>query len=366
MRILDRYILKSTLNIFFWCLFIFFFLFVIIDLFSNLDVILQNKVGLDILRQYYLTYLPIVFVQISPFACLIATLYTFSKLNHNNEIIAMRASGLSIFQITKTVIIFGLIISVFVFWVNDRIAPSALLVNGKVKEQMEGGTKKIKIKETGPIKNLAIYGLGNRLFFVNKFYPDNNTLEGITILEHDTKQNINKKIVADQGVYKDGIWRFYKSITYFFDQDGQMIEDPQYLEEEIMTITETPRDFINQKQTTDFMSISQIGEFIWRLSKSGATSAIRNLEVDLYQRITSPFTSLIIILLGIPFALKIKKRATGLSSLGLSLVLGFLYYVLTAVSIALGKSGILIPFLSASLSHIITLLFSVYLIGTIP
>jgi lipopolysaccharide export system permease protein len=366
MRILDRYILKSILTIFFWCLFIFFFLFVIIDLFANLDVILQNKVGIEILKQYYLAYLPIVFVQLSPFACLIATLYTFAKLNHDNEIIAMRAAGLSIFQITKTAVVFGLIVSVFVFWVNDKIAPSALLLNEKVRQQMESGTAKVKIRETGPIKNLAIYGLRNSLFFVNKFYPGNNTMEGITILEHNTKQSITKKIVANKGIYKDGVWRFYKSRTYFFDENDQLVENPQYMEEEIMAITETPQDFLNQKQSADYMSISQIEEFIWKLSKSGATTAIRNLEVDLYQRLTSPFTSLIIILLGIPFALKIKKRATGLSSLGLSLVLGFLYYVLNAVSIALGKAEILIPFLSASLSHIAAILFSLYLIGSVP
>jgi lipopolysaccharide export system permease protein len=278
----------------------------------------------------------------------------------------MRSSGLSIFQITKTVIVFGIIISLFVFWVNDKLAPPSRLLNEKTKEEIEKGTKKIKSKEMEPIRNLSIYGLKNRIFFVNKFFPANNTMEDITILEHDTKQNVNRKIVAAKGVYKDGLWRFYQSITYNFDENGGLTENPQYLDEEIMGITETPKEFINQRQSADFMSMSQIEEYIWRLSRSGATSVIRNLEVDLYQRITSPFTSLIIILLGIPFSLKIKKLSTGLSSFGLSLVLGFLYYVVNAVSIALGKAGILIPFLAASLSHIITVLFSIYLIGTIP
>lgn len=366
MRILDRYILKSVSSIFLVCLLSFFFLFIIIDLFSHLQVILENKVGLDILKQYYLTYLPVIFVQISPFCCLLATLYTFARLNHNNEIIAMRSSGLSIFQITKTVIIFGVIVSVFVFWINDKFVPSYRLLNENAKEAMETGRKKKKVKEPEVIEPLAIYGLKNRLYFANKFFPANKTMEDITILEHDAKQNITKKIVADKGIYQDGLWRFYKSITFTFDENGQLTEGPQFLEEEIMTLTETPQEFINQRQSVDFMTVSGIEEYIWRLSKSGAVTVIRNLKVDLYQRFTSPLTNLIIILLGIPFSLKIKKRATGLSSLGLSLMLGFLYYVLNAISIALGKAGILMPFLAVSLSHIVAILFSVYLIGTIP
>ncbi len=217
MRILDRYILKSVLGLFFACLFIFFFLYIIVDLLSNLDEILKQKVNLDILRQYYLACLPIIFVQVTPVACLLSTLYTFGKLNRNNEIIAMRSSGLSLFQIIKTAIIFGVMISVFMFWVNDRFVPRSLSLVEKIKGQMETGTKKAREKEREVINNLSMYGSKNRLFFVNKFYSAENTMEDIIILENDEHQNITKKIVANKGVYRDGLWRFYKSITYNLD-----------------------------------------------------------------------------------------------------------------------------------------------------
>ena len=137
MRILERYIAGSVLQIFFLCLVTFIMLFVVVDLFSHLDVILQNRVGLAALARYYLTLLPSVFIQVAPFACLLSTLYAFAKLNHDNEIIAMRAAGLSIFQITRTAIVFGFIASIFVFWLNDRIAPSLRWQNAQLKERME-------------------------------------------------------------------------------------------------------------------------------------------------------------------------------------------------------------------------------------
>jgi lipopolysaccharide export system permease protein len=365
MRILDRYIFKSVLSIFLSCLISFLFLYIIIDLFSHLDTILKQKTTLETLVQYYLTYLPIIFVQVAPISCLLATLYTFSKLNRENEIIAMRSSGMSIFQISKTVIIFGIVVSVFVFWINDRFVPYSSQLNQKVRDQLETDAQRQKNKGQETINNLSLYGLKNRLFFVNKFYLADNTLVGIVVLEHDEKQNVIKKIVAKKGVYNKELWRFYQCITYEFDENGRMKAEPTYSDEEIMPFTDTPQEFLNQRQSPELMTISELDNYIWKLSKSGANTVIRNLKVDLYQRFTFPLTSLIMIMLGIPFSLKIKKRAAGLSSFGLLLAIGFLYYVLNAVSIALGKAGLLPPLLSASLSHILAFLFSIYMLKRI-
>ncbi|MGE5197710.1 MAG: LptF/LptG family permease [Deltaproteobacteria bacterium] len=363
MRILDRYVLKSVLSVFLTCLFTFLFLYIIIDVVSTLDDILKQKVNIYVLLQYYASYLPIIFVQVAPFSCLLSTIYTFGKLNRSNELIAMRASGLSIFQITKTAIIFGLIISIFVFWVNDRFVPPSIALTKRIKDQMETGTKKSRDKDYETITNVSMYGMHNRLFFVNKFSLALNSMEGIIILEHDRRQDITRKIVAAKGVYKDGHWIFYQCVTYNLDTNGQLIGEPHYLEEEAMDIQDTPRDFLNQRQRPESMTIAQINDYINKLSSSGATTVIRNLKVDLYRKFADPLTSLIIILLGIPFSMKIKKRAAGLASLGLSIIMGFLYYVLNAVGLALGKGGIIIPIAAVSLSHTVALITSLHLIN---
>jgi lipopolysaccharide export LptBFGC system permease protein LptF len=70
----------------------------------------------------------------------------------------------------------------------------------------------------------------------------------------------------------------------------------------------------------------------------------------------------VIVIVGIPFALTIRRRATGLSSLGIAIMVGFLYYVVNAVSIAFGKAGLFPPILAASLSHIMFLSLGLYLI----
>ncbi len=151
----------------------------------------------------------------------------------------MRSSGLSIFHISRSVIILGVLISILVFWINDRFVPQALSLTQKIKIQMEKGEKKTTQTQEA-IYNLSMYGLKNRLYFVNKFLPYANTMEGISILEHDENQNVTKKIVANKGVYDGKVWKFYQSITYNFNKDGHTLQEPQYFQEEIMVIPETP------------------------------------------------------------------------------------------------------------------------------
>jgi lipopolysaccharide export system permease protein len=365
MRILDRNIIKTVLSVFFGCILLFMFLYVIVDVFEHLDDILKQKTDLIMLRQYYLAYLPVIFVQITPIACLLAVLYTLGSLNRNNEIIAMRASGLSIWQITKTAIVFGIIVSIFVFLINEQIVPKSQGVIEKIKLQMQTKNNK-KLIENDVIRNLSMYGLKNRLYFVNKFSLKDNTMEGITILEQDKYQNITKKIVANKGVWQDRLWTFYNSFSYEFDEAGQIKNDPIFYKEEVMSISETPKDFLSLVQLPEFMSISQLDDYIFRLSKSGADTVVRNLKVDLYQRLTFPLTSLVIIIVGIPFALKIKKRVTALASFAICFILGFLYYVSSALGVAFGKAGYLPPVVAVSLSHVLFFLYGIYVIYKLP
>ena len=359
MRILDRYIFQSMVRVFLGCVLIFLMLYVVIDTFSHLDEILRQKPNIVLLAKYYLNFLPLIFVQVSPFACLFGCLYTLGNLNRNNEIIAMRASGLSIFQIIKTLIIFATLISATVFIVNNKLVPQSEIAKQNIQVQMENKNKENKPKT---ISHLSIYGMKNRLFFINKFITSENKMEGITILEQDESANVRKKIVASEGIYKDGLWYFYECTTYFFDENDRLSRQPLYYSEQIMDIAETPGDFLKQMRKPEFMSVTQLNDYILKLSMSKARGVIRSLRVDLFQRFLMPLTSLVIVIVGIPFALTMRRRATGLSSLGIAIMVGFLYYVVTAVSIAFGKAGLFPPILAVSLSHIMFLSLGLYLI----
>ncbi len=349
MRIIDRHISQSMIAIFLTSVSIFCFLYILIDVTSNLDEILGRKVPIPILLKYYLSFFPIILVQTSSIACLISVLFTFSRMNNNNEIIALRASGLNFWQITKPAIMFGLLISALVFWMNERFVPQATASSTQIRnENIILEADRLKGKKVA-IKNLTFYGLKNRLYFIDSFNPNTYECEGVTIVTHDEHQNVREKIVAFKGIWTGIAWKFFKcQITLFDPTDVRTPLKIKVYEEKLMDIGETPEDFYNQRLEVSSMNFKQLQEYIARFQNSGAIKAINNLRVDLYQKIAYPMGNFVIVLLGLAFALMMKSRkGTTFTSLGIAVAIGFLYYVVNAVAIAFGKGGLLPPILSA-------------------
>lgn len=367
MRILERYITKSIFKIFVWTILTFCFLYILIDVTSQLDEFIDRKVPLRILLDYYIAYFPIILSQpITAVSCLVATLFTFSNLNTGNEVIAMRSSGLNFWQITKPAIMFGLIISMSVFWVNERLVPEANRVTNEIRDENMILAVDRQRKKKEKIKNLTFYGLMNRLYFVDTFDPDTNTLNGITIIENDEQQNIKQKIVARSGTWTGIAWKFYNCQIMTFS--GEDISTPLKLKvytDKLMDIKETPDDFLKQRLNVTSMNIRQLQSYIDRFSRSGAVKALNSLQVDLHQKIAYPFGNFVIVLLGLPFSMMIRSRkGSTFVSLGLALILGFLYYVANAVSLAFGKGGLFSPVLSAWATPILFTVIALTIIET--
>src|SRR5947207_1613549 len=99
MRILDRYLLKGFIGPFVYCLVLFSALYIVVDSFNNLDEYLTHQVAPGIILSYYLHLLPTLFIQIVPISTLVSILYILGNLSHHNEIVALKANGVSTFQI---------------------------------------------------------------------------------------------------------------------------------------------------------------------------------------------------------------------------------------------------------------------------
>jgi len=350
MRIIDRYISFPIGRIFLTTILVFCLLYVLIDIASNLGELLDRNVPFYILIKYYLSFLPVIITQTSPIACLIAALLTFSQLSNNNEIIALRSGGLDFWRITKSTLCFGLVVSAFIFWINEQFVPRAAINSEQIRDEniiLKADTDQ---KKKAKIQNLTFYGLKNRLYFIDLFDPNNFEIEGITILGHDNAQNVVEKIVAFKGQWTGIAWKFSQCQIATFNPTSSTRNPAQmnYYETRLMDIKETPQDFLKQRLNVTSMNIRQLYDYIQRFSDSGATKALNNLRVDLHQKISYPIGNLVILLMGLPLALMTgRRKALTFTSLGIAMAVGFLYYVCNAVGLALGKGGLLPPFLAA-------------------
>lgn len=360
MRILDKYIVKNFLQPFLYCLILFVFLYVIIDLFEHIDDLIKQKIDWYTLLVYYITFIPTIFVQTTPVAMLVATIYSLGNMNKNNEITAMRASGLSFFGIIAPLLLIGFVASILVFIVNDEIVPKASMINTRIRQEKMEIDKKNKQKI---IENLALYGTKNRLIFMRSFDTESKKISEIIIQESDESANLLSKIDAKEAQWTGENWLFKNVIISKLGSSGEIVGDPQFFQEKIVDMDETPEDLEKKEWRSEFMNYAELSNYIKQFPVASFRT-LKKLRVELDHKIAFPLTSFIVIIAASPFAL-ISRRGGALIGIGLSLLMGLSYYAVMSISLALGKSGLLPAFISAWFANFLYLGIGIYLLRKI-
>ena len=351
MIIISRYIFKAFIKIFLFCVIILWLLYIIGDIFGFLDEILRERISAESLVRFYVYLTPFILGQIIPVATLIASVYLLGNLNRHSEITAMRASGISVWDMLKPVLTAAFIVGLFVFFINDRLLPPAMRMANRIRyETLDAG--KQKKSNSLKVDNVAIYGEGNRIIFARSFDIKKNELQDVIMHQHDMSNDLIMKVSARRIVWaKEGVWKGKDVVVYKMNSKGEFIGEPIISREMDIGISETPTDFINNQWKPEYMSFIQLRKYM-RIFATGSMRTYRRFLVDLNYKIAFPFTCIITILISAPFALS-AKRGGALIGMAIGIVVALLYIPVMAVGLALGKGGILHPVVAAWLSNVL-------------
>ena len=121
--------------------------------------------------------------------------------------------------------------------------------------------------------------------------------------------------------------------------------DPEVFKKKIMDIPETPEELGKVQSDPRFMSYRQLRDYI-DVMHTGSEETLRRLEVDLNYKLAFPFMALVTILIGVPFSIE-TGRANALIGMAKGITAGVAYLPVVAISLALGKAGVLSPELSS-------------------
>jgi lipopolysaccharide export system permease protein len=361
MVIIARYIFKSFILIFSFCVLILWLLYIIGDIFGFLDEILRERIPIESLIAFYWNLSPFILTQIIPVSTLIASVFLLGNLNKTSEITAMRASGISIWRILRPILIGAFIISLCVFIINDKLLPGAMRMANRIRYEKLDVGKRAK-SQSIKVQNVAIYGYGNRIIFAREFDIKKSILYDVIVHRHDMKNDLILKVSVKEMYWgKDKKWHGKDVVFYKVNNKGEFMGTPELYKEAEIEVTETPTDFINNQWKPENMSYRQLKRYI-DIFATGGRKAYKRFLVDLNYKVAFPFTCIITILISAPFALS-TKRGGALLGMAKGIVIALLYIPVMAIGLAFGKSGALPPFIAAWLSNIVFGIFGIYLIN---
>lgn len=348
MRIVDRYLFKRVISGYLFLVLTFLLLYVLIDISSHLEDILKHKASIETIAKYYLFFIPQIFMRISPLSFLVSTLYCIGDLNKNNEVLSLRSQGMSVFGISKIFVITAVVLSMVSLFISDNVIPKT---NRELKRIQ--GYKEKKVSESDVVNDFAFYSESGAVIFAVRFYPHQKVMTDVNLFYHNEVGEITKEIVASRIVYDDGMWIGENVSIYRIKQNKISFDDAAFFQEKIMDFSERPKDILKMANlewsNLSLKSIQkQIDKFsVWRTQK-----IIRLLKAEFHKKIALSFATLFLLLGTLPFALKIKQRRVGLTSIGLAILMAFVYYLLFSLGLAVGKLGLFAPLISCWISNI--------------
>ena len=195
MKKLYRYITKSFFGTFVLTFFIVVFIWVMQFVWLYIDDLVGKGLEIKIIAEL-LFYTSITAIPMSlPLALLLALLMCFGNLGEHYELVAMKASGISIWRAMRPLLTFALVLSILAFFISNSLIPIATLKWRTLLTDVQRQKLAFNIKEGVFYKDIDNY-----VIFVEKKGKDGSHIYGVKIYDHTNHEGNTKIISADSGM----------------------------------------------------------------------------------------------------------------------------------------------------------------------
>lgn len=359
MTILDRYIIRQFISTFLFGLLAFVLIFLIIDMMEKLDDFIDAGVDAMTIFSYYFSFTPEIIKLMTPVAMLLAALFVTGRLSGQNELAAMKSSGISLYRFILPFLAVSLVVCVFSVYFNTSVVPIA----NQTKFDIERAHLR---KGYTPTSRYDIFFQEGRTRLVSIGYYDSNTKlatrvsiqefadTNLTVLVRRFDASMMRWFSGNEseaGTPQDTGWTLVHGSSREMFNETQRLEF--FSEKAIGKLSLTPDDIEKKQRKPDEMDLGELRGFINNQARAG--QEVNRWLVDYHAKIAFPFASLIVVLFGVPFSSN-KRRGGVAIEFGISIAVTFIYLVFMKTSQVFGYNGDLNPMLTAWLANIIFLI----------
>lgn len=346
MKLIDRHIIKELIGPFIFGVAAFTsIMFAGKELFRITELVAEFGAPAPKAIELIVLFLPSIVVMTLPMSMLLCALLGFGRLSGDSEVIALFASGISLYRIAFPVIVMAVLVTGGGFVLSEVVAPKASLEHDRIirefdKNEAASSDKPfIAIDSDGKLTRAIVYVQGGMNLSTGR-------LRSVSVIQYkDNKPSVF--IYADQAVWirgkdadKNNTWEFRKGYYNSLGSGTRMLAPFEQFTTRELKINKTPDEFALYQRKPDQMSFSELKGYIAMLQGQGQD--VKEFRVKLYQKIALPLSCLVFGLIGIPLGLR-PQRSSSAMGLGLSIVIIFSYWVLMHYMTILGNNGVVSP-----------------------
>jgi LPS export ABC transporter permease LptF/LPS export ABC transporter permease LptG len=341
-QFLDYYVLRNFLLYFAVLLVGFILIYDALTFFDLLSDISDHHTTLIEVMNYfrYVSYFE--FYELAPLACLISVLVTLSIMTKNNEIVAFKAAGISVYRLAIPLLVVGTLFAGGLFVIDYTYLPYVNQRQDELRNMIKGHPPHTYYEPT----RQWIFGDGSKIYNYQLFDPDHNLFGGLNILELDPQTfALRRRVYAERARWEpvQKTWVLESGWLRDFDSDHvtRFVSFPVM---ELAELDEPPSYFNREIRQSSEMNWFELRRYITDLSHAGFDVA--RLSVELQKKLAFPLMAPIIILLAVPFSILVGSRGA-IGGVALGVGIGVFYWAMSALLEAMGAAGQLPPSLAA-------------------
>ena len=355
--LIDRYIISKFLGTFFYAIALIISITIVFDISEKIDDFIQKEAPLDeIVFTYYVNFVPYFVNLFSPLFTFIAVIFFTSRMAYNTEIVAVLSSGISFRRLLLPYMISAVILTILSLALSNFIIPPS-------------NQKRLDFENTY-IRNPLHYNKYNihrqvspNTFVYFESYNTNRNFGYRFTLERFAEQELVYKISAD--------FLRWDSIKEIWTMENYIARTFQGVDESLIHGTKKdtilnmhPDDFGKRIDNVETMNYFQLNQFI-KDEKFKGSDNIAYYEIEKHRRISMPFATIILTLIGVSIASRKVRGGIGLH-IGIGLFISFSYIMFMQVATTLVTNAGMDASIAMWIPNLIYFFLSFYMIRIAP
>jgi len=357
MKKIDWYIIKKFLGTFFFTMILIIVIVIIFDISEKLDDFLKNQAPLyEIVFSYYLTFIPYFTNMFSSLFTFIAVVFFTSKIAANTEIIAILSSGISFRRMLRPYLIAATFLAVLSFYLANFLIPQT----NKIRYAFED--KYIFSKRNNNSRNIHVQNSPGTLLYVESFNNDDNRGREFSLEKTKDHQLLYK--LKSRDITYDSLTNTWEVHHYMISQTINDTIHFEYGDTMSLALNVIPSDFSSRIKRMDVMNYFELDQFI-ESEKIKGSKNIKFYEVERHKRVSFPFATLILTIIGASLSSRKVRGGIGLH-LAFGILISFAYIIFMQISTVFATFGTLSPFVAVWIPNFIFAILAIFLVRIAP
>ena len=347
MKIVDRYIARAIISGTLTALLLVVGLDVFFTLISEIDDVGEGDYTLLTMLTTVVLTIPSGTYELFPIAALLGSLMSMGALASNSELIAMRASGLSIWRIVRSVMQTGVIMLVVAVFIGEFVAPRA----EQYAQQLRASVTDANVTFMG---SRGLWVRDDKLFIHAGKVISDSALGDLTVYEFDDDAKLKVATRAVHARYRKGQWVLRNVQQSKFSKNSVKVSHTEKLARDSLLTPEVLGIVVLEPEN---MSIRDIRQFMSYLDENGLDT--QQYRYALLSRFITPLSALVMLFVSVPFIFGGLRSASAGQRIFFGVLVGFSFYIMSQIAGQMGRVYNIDPLLATLTPSIIFLLFGI-------